>query len=121
MQDSDGLFRSKQESYKAVQNMMASLNDRYTEFLTPTQVVACHSPRYVYSLEHWSAVEMCNLLQQVSVLWRIVATSTNCVPCVVQESVTKTPAHREGVSREAVHRNRAPVRTAFKVGSRYLC
>lgn len=36
--ESGGLLKTKQSTYDALQAMVGSLNDRYTEFLPPSQV-----------------------------------------------------------------------------------
>lgn len=37
-QDAGGCLHTRSETYKALKTMMASLGDRYTEFLLPSQV-----------------------------------------------------------------------------------
>ena len=51
MQKSNGILRTRQETYESMHEMVASLRDKYTEFLNPGQVH--HSLLKAFMKPYW--------------------------------------------------------------------
>ena len=89
-------MHSKTETYSALKLMVASLGDRYTEFLGPTQ--ARRLPR-TFCQQHALALTLCK-----EESWQGLLTCCICaVSSAVSAGVEAAPACREGLPGGAGH------------------